>query len=130
MNRPIRSIDTNLDLVFANTTYGEMERRSALRLDGPFLTTVRGQSLNGQQFEEHTQLINMSAMGLCVGLERRLELGATVFVAVRLTLDAGQADYAPGVAVRGVILRIQHCDGGWAHAMLFTQHRFLFAAPK
>ena len=129
MNESSGRTDTVVAFDFARAAaYDKMECRSMLRLEAPFPATVRGLDLNGQQFEEHTQLINVSADGLCVWLERSLALGTTIFVAVRLTLDVQHPDGAPGFAVRGVVLRSRPYYGGWAHALLFVRHRFLFAA--
>ena len=113
--------------LFRAVASGAMERRSALRVALPFLATVRGVDKDGQPFEEHTHLGNLSAAGLYVWLQRQLEPGALLFVAVRLTLDEQHAEQAAGVAVKGVVLRADaQQDDCWGHAILFMKHRFLF----
>lgn len=93
----------------------------------PFPATVRGTDKSGQQFEEHAHLGNLSATGLYVWLDRQLEPGALIFLVVRLTLDAQHVEHAAGVAIKGVVLRVDmHDEGRWGYAVLFVRHRFLF----
>lgn len=104
-----------------------MERRSALRVALPFPATVRGMDKDGEQFEAHTHLGNLSAAGLYIWLQQPLEPGALLFVAVRLTLNEQHGERAAGVAIKGVVLRADaRDDNGWGYAVLFVRHRFLF----
>lgn len=107
----------------------EMERRSVLRIEAPFPAIVRAKDVDGRLFEERVVLKNLSAAGLYVCLPHRLELGTVLFAAVRLTLDRSHPEHAPGVAVRGVVLRADPQDEGtWGYGLVFIQQRFLFAA--
>ncbi len=83
--------------------------------------------MEGHSFEEQTQLDNLSAAGLHLRLHQQLEVGALLFVAVRLTMDEAHAEHAAGVAIKGVVLRVDvHDDDRWGYAVLFMRHRFLF----
>jgi hypothetical protein len=117
-----RSLDTVARAV------SQAERRSALRLTTPFPALVRWRS-DGQSFEEVVTLENLSAHGLRMRLVQRLRLGDTAFVLVRFNLGAQLRMPGPGVAIRGVVVRADLREaGGCTIALLFIQHRMLFAS--
>ena len=104
----------------------EKERRSHFRLYAPFSLTVCGKDANGEAFRIATVLENISAGGLYVRLERRVEVGARVFTVVHFTAD--QTDMVPGphVAMRGVVVRTEPLlQDMWGVAVAFTRQRFL-----
>jgi hypothetical protein len=55
-----------------------------VRLDVSFPTLVRAMDIRGEVFELQTVLDNLSAGGLYMYLERRVELGTQLFAVVRL----------------------------------------------
>ncbi len=105
----------------------DMERRRALRVELPFPVTVRGTDATGEYFTVDTVLDNLSACGLYFRLPRSVAPGAKLFVVVRLALGS-EPEAAPGVAMRGVVVRAELLDGRCGVAVSFDQHRFLYAA--
>jgi hypothetical protein len=107
----------------SSTGYTGPERRSKLRLYGPFPAKVRGVDVNGKIFKVETVLDNISAGGLYLRLRQRLEPDAILFVVTRLSASEVRA---PRVAVRGKVLRIeQKPDGECGVAVKITRHRFI-----
>ena len=104
----------------------DVERRRALRVDLPFLATVRGIDATGERFTLNTQLDNLSACGLYLRLQRPVEPGAHLFLVVRLSTVLVNA--GPRVALRGTVLRTEaYDDGRCGVAVAFDRHRFLYA---
>jgi hypothetical protein len=104
----------------------DRERRSHFRLYTPFSVTVRGRDANGETFRIATVLENISARGLYVRLERRVEVGARVFSVVHFTADQINMVPGPRVAMRGVVIRTEPLARGvWGVAVAFTWQRFL-----
>jgi hypothetical protein len=107
---------------------GSVERRRALRIELPFPAAVRGVDRAGERFRQEAVLDNLSASGLYLWLARPVEPGTTLFVVVRLATAPDQPLAAPGVAARGVALRVEPQPGGrWGIAMAFRRPRFLYA---
>ena len=105
-----------------------VDRRSAPRIDHPFAAIVRGWDATGDRFTLEAVLDNLSASGLYFRLARPVELGATLFVVVRLTAAPSQSAAGPGVAIRGVVRRVDRRPGGVCGiAVAFKRHRFLYA---
>jgi hypothetical protein len=107
------------------------ECRGTLRIAAPFPITVRGVDVSGERFGLQTVLDNLSATGLCLRLARPIATGAPMFVVVRLATAPCHAVAAPGVAARGVVVRVQQRSGQvWGVAMQFTRHRFLYSGQR
>jgi hypothetical protein len=107
------------------TQYEEEERRSKLRIPGPFPAVVRGVDRKGQAFETDTVLDNLSAGGLYFRLIPRVEEGAKVFVVVQLSMAPTEEATRSRLGVLGVTLRVEaHPSGAWGTAVAFTRHRF------
>ena len=106
----------------------DMERRRALRVELPFPVTVRGTDATGEHFTVDAVLDNLSACGLYFRLSRPVAPGAKLFVVVRLALGS-EPEAAPGVAMRGVVVRAELLDDGRCGvAVSFDSHRFLYAS--
>lgn len=104
---------------------GRQERRRSLRIDTPFPALVRGRG-----FEEEAMLDNLSADGLYVRLNCPQPLGARLFVLVRFTAGASWRVHGPGVAIRGMVVRVEpQPDGRCGVALLALRHRLIFAGP-
>ncbi len=111
--------------------YTGQERRAAPRIETHFPATVRGVGIDAQPFEEYTVLDNFSSCGLYLRLARRVQLGARLFVVVRLSVVPRADSSAAYVALRGVVLRVEPRLGGvFGTAIRLTHHRFIYAAAQ
>lgn len=100
-----------------------------LRIEMPFPALVRGVDVHQQAFEEQTVLDNLSASGLSLRLTRCVELGASLFVVLRLGVQPDAP--APRVALRGVIQRVEpNHDATCTLAVVFSRYRFLYASAE
>jgi PilZ domain-containing protein len=103
-----------------------IERRSSPRVYDRFPVRVRGRDLSGERFEIDTAIENIGFGGLYVRLARNLEMGADVFVEVRLSSTKDESVFAPRVAIHGEVLRAEpKSDGTYGVAIEFHQRRFL-----
>ena len=104
----------------------EKERRRHFRLHAPFSLTVHGRDTNGEAFRIATVLEDISAGGLYVRLERRVETGARVFTVVHFAAEQAETVPGPRVAMRGVVVRTEPLPQDmWGVAVAFTRQRFL-----
>lgn len=100
-----------------------------LRIEIPFPALVRGVDVHQQAFEAQTLLDNLSANGLSLRLTRCVELGATLFIVLRLGVQPDAP--APRVALRGVVQRVEpNSDATCTVAILFSHYRFLYASAE
>ena len=107
--------------------HGERERRRAIRVDASFPATLRGTDRTGERFTQAVVLDSLSACGLYLRLARPVELGASVFVVVRLSTAPADVAPAPNVAFRGTVRRVElQDDSRYGLAVEFTRHRFLY----
>lgn len=105
------------------------DRRSMLRIEIPFPALVRGVDVHHQAFEEQTVLDNLSANRLSLRLGRCVDLGATLFIVLRLGVQPDAP--APRVALRGIIQRMEpHSDATCTLAIVFSHYRFLYASAE
>ena len=103
----------------------EEEARRQEPIYEPFPVMVRTVDASGESFEIRTVLESFSASGLCIRLERRVDLGTKLFALVRLSTSPPEVR-APCVAVRGSVLHAEpQPDGMWGVAVRFTRYRFL-----
>lgn len=104
----------------------QTERRGKLRIQGPIPARVRGIDAGGERFDIETSLDNLSAGGLHVCLERRIENAARLLFIVRLPAYPG-AD-APGmvVAAQARARRVEPVtNGSCGIAVQFKRYRQL-----
>jgi hypothetical protein len=126
----LNSIVANLAMVPASESSlpPHEDRRRALRVDLPFVATVRGVDATGERFTECATLDNLSACGLYLRLRRPVEPGVSLFLVVRLTIAADEQSPGARVALRGTVVRAESLmDGRCGVAIAFEQHRFLYA---
>ncbi|MFN2447141.1 MAG: PilZ domain-containing protein [Vicinamibacterales bacterium] len=99
------------------------ERRAKPRLERPFPVTLRGVDAMGEALNIDTVLDNLSPGGLYVRIPRRVEPGAKLSVAIRLSED-GVREQTARLATRGVVLRVESTPNGeYGVALAFTTHR-------
>lgn len=104
----------------------ERERRSTPRLSASFPAAVVGAGATGGVFEVNTQLDNISAGGLYLRLDRRVEPGATLLVVVHLCAAGRETRDTSRVSIDGLVLRSESDPGGHCGlAIKITNHRFL-----
>lgn len=113
-------------LNISSGSYQGLERRSKPRIYAPFPANVRGVNVSGETFEVTTTLDNLSAGGLYLRMTQRVELGAKLFIVVRLSVSPSREVLAPRIAIRGLVLRAElHPDGTCGVAVAVKQNRFL-----
>ena len=112
-------------------------RRHAERLYGSCQAIVRGVDAQGESFTEATTLVNVSAGGLYVKLQRSVSPGTKLFVVFAFSSVALQEAQAPRVAARGQVCRVETIETDAANAdaenaqkasgvgLRFQHHRFL-----
>ncbi len=107
-----------------------VERRKKLRLAMPFPSLVRSVGARRDRFEMQGVLDDLSSCSLNLRLARPVELGARLFLVVRLSTRLALDVPAPLVALQGVVLRTeQRSDVSYGIVVLFTRHRFLYTHP-
>jgi hypothetical protein len=84
-----------------------IERRRKPRLYEPFPAKVRGEDADGVSFELDTVLDNVGPGGLYLRLARNVSQGATLFIVVRLSPAPGKTVFAPTMAFRGIVERVE-----------------------
>ena len=104
----------------------ERERRSTPRLAAAFPAAIVGAGAAGGVFKVSTELDNISAGGLYLRLDRRVERGATLLVVVHLCAAGRETCDTARVAIDGLVLRADaHAGGRCGLAIKITNHRFL-----
>lgn len=111
----------------SHSAFTVAERRAKPRLKGTFPALVHGVDARGETFDVYTTLDDISAGGLYLRLDQRLEPGTTLFIVATLSSAAKSIDeLAPRVALHGVVLRSElKQDGECGIAIAFSHHRFL-----
>ena len=102
----------------------QLERRSKLRVQGPIPARVRGVDDNGKPFDIVASLDDLSAGGLHMLLECRVEDAARLFFIIRIPARPGADATGMIVAARGVARRIEpRRDGSCAVGVEFRRYR-------
>jgi hypothetical protein len=102
--------------------------RDTLWIAMPFPVVIRGVDTSGDRFEVSAVLDTLSTSGLYVRLGQSVELGATLFVLIRLSTMPDLTVPAPYVAARCLVARVERPDDRvYGIAVAFTRHRFLYA---
>jgi len=107
------------------------ERHGSLLVELPFPAIVRGVDAADRAFEERIALDNLSANSLSLTLQRRIAIGAKLFLVVRLSTEPAEVAPAPRVAVYGTVDRVTpQSDGSYALAVIFSRYRFLYRSGE
>ncbi len=104
------------------TPFDTPYRHRKPRLRAPFPVRAQGVDAQGRSFDVSTTLINISATGLYLNLERRVAVGAPVTFTLRLfpfLFEGGP------IALQGIIVRSepQEC-GCFGLAVRILRHNF------
>jgi len=101
------------------------ERRLTARIEAPFPARLKTLDRAGHLFTEDAVLDNLSKGGLHMRLLRNIPQGASVTVAVRLSVERSTAP-ALRLAARGTIVRTEaRPDGSWGVGIEFMRTRIL-----
>lgn len=100
------------------------ERRVKPRIQQAFPTTVKGVDASGVRFQSDSLPDNISAHGMYLRLQPRVEPGTKLSFVVRLSVD--QSSEASRVAIQGEVLRVDEIARNvYGIAVRFTHHWFL-----
>jgi len=85
---------------------------------------VEGNDEDGRKFHEHACLSNLSASGLFMVINRRIENGSGLSITIFLTNDAIDSD-TPKIVTRGYVIGSEpHEDGTCGIEVKFTSYHF------
>lgn len=102
-----------------------IERRGKPRVECSYPAQVSGYTGEGMKYEARAVLSNMSASGMYLRLKRRLEVGESIFIVVRMSTSPLKGIGAPRIAANGVVMRIEpKSDGSYGIAVQLDKHRF------
>jgi hypothetical protein len=102
------------------------ERRTKLRLTGPFPARARVVDRAGKSHKINCAVRNISAGGLFLQLEQQVEPGVVLFIVTQFSGAWRREARVARVAVRGPVLRVESGpDGQYGVAVAITRHRFL-----
>ncbi|MBM3130046.1 MAG: PilZ domain-containing protein [Chloroflexi bacterium] len=112
---------------FANPIWtGVPERRRKPRLECVCPAIVRGRDACGDKFEEPATTVNLSAGGVYLRMNQRLEYGSKLFVLVRLVTALRGDGLGSSIAMRGVVVRSEpRADGQCGLALKLDRYHFV-----
>src|SRR5688572_17874775 len=104
------------------------ERRRHPRIDGNFPARVRYVD-RGSPEERVARLLNLSAGGCFLALDRPIPEQTKVFILTRVCSERGPPMRGPRLALRGIVVRLS-CDyERTGVGVRLTRHRFLPRGP-
>lgn len=105
--------------------YITKDRRLKPRVDCNYPLVVEGTNGNGKRFQNQAQLVNLSASGLYMAVNRNIVVGTKVTVTIHL-VDTTDCPDAPKLAANGIVVRSEaHGSGGFGIAIKFHNYRFI-----
>jgi hypothetical protein len=101
------------------------ERRVKPRMKCAYPAMVRGYSLDGKKFEENATVLNLSASGVYVLLNRFIKKGQEL--SVKIAFPTGSLEWGSSkLATNGVVVRTEALsEGVLGIAIMFQRYRFL-----
>ena len=103
-----------------------IERRGKPRVSCSYPATVRGHLTDGVRFESRAVLSNMSASGMYLRTQRKVQPGQTIFIVVRMSTASLAQEGIPRLAAFGHVVRMEaKVDGSYGIALKLINHRFL-----
>jgi hypothetical protein len=102
-----------------------LERRSKLRIICRYPAIVRGCTLVGKKFEENATVLNLSAIGAYLLLNRFIQIGQVL--SIKIALPTGSLELGTSkLATVGVVVRCEALSKGvLGIAIKFQSYRFL-----
>ncbi len=102
-----------------------LNRRIKPRVDCDYPAIIEGYDPDGKRYNGYARLANLSASGLFMKTNRRVENGVELSVLILLAGSIIESD-APKIATNGTVVRTetQH-DGTCGVAVKFNRYRFL-----
>lgn len=105
------------------------ERRRYPRIDGDFLALIRYVDIGGRE-ERIATLLNLSARGCFLALDRPLPTHTKVFILTHVRNERHLTIRGPRLALRGIVVRTS-CDYEPSGVgVRLTSHRFLPPDPQ
>ena len=101
-----------------------LERRRHPRIDGDFVALVRYVE-RGRREEHVATLLNLSACGCFLALDRPVSEHTRVFILTRLYNERRPAIKGPRLALRGIVVRLSRDYERLGVGVSLTSHRFL-----
>jgi hypothetical protein len=101
------------------------DRRIKPRVNCDYPAIVEGFDDVGNKYHENAKLDNLSASGLYMKANRKIETGSKLTVTILLTLELVDIN-TPKLATNGIVVRIEpQIDGTCGVAMKFNNYKFL-----
>jgi hypothetical protein len=101
------------------------DRRIKPRVSCSYPAVIEGIDMDGNRYNEHARLANLSASGLYMKANRYIESGSKLSVTVLLTTENIVKD-TPKIATNGIVVRVEsQNDGTCGIAVKFNSYRFL-----
>lgn len=101
-----------------------MEKREKTRISCNFAAIVKGRDQRGREFEENARVLNLSASGIYLLLNRLLEDGQQLNV--RIALPTGSLKLGTSrLVTEGIVIREESLSAGvMGVAVKFNHYRF------
>jgi hypothetical protein len=105
--------------------YTTLDRRVKPRIKCDYLAVVEDPKGNGTKYQDQGKLVNLSASGLFMLVNREIEMGQTFFVTIHLVNSLNNTD-APRLATNGIVVRTEpRTADSCGIAIKFQNYRFL-----
>lgn len=105
--------------------YITQDRRAKPRINCDYPAIVEGYDVDGSIYNDQAKLVNLSASGLFMLLNRDLVAGSKLSVTVHLCSSLVDAN-TPKIATNGIVVRSEHqSNGTHGIAVKFYHYRFL-----
>jgi hypothetical protein len=101
------------------------DRRIKPRVVCDYPVMIEGYDAVGNKYNDNAMLANLSASGLYMKANRKIENGSTLSVTILLTSSLTDKD-TPKIATNGIVVRMEpQIDGSCGIAVKFNNYRFL-----
>jgi len=105
--------------------YPTSDRRIKPRINCDYPAIIEGIDVDGNKFNDHGRLSNLSASGLFMFANRRIEYGSKLSVTIILSNSPEDMD-APKLATNGTVVRIEsQVNETRSIAIKFNKYKFL-----
>ena len=102
-----------------------LNRRIKPRVDCDYPAIIEGYNPDGKRYNGYARLANLSASGLFMKTNRRVENGTELSVLILLAGSIIESD-APKIATNGTVVRTEpQTDGTCGVAIKFNRYQFL-----